>query len=74
MNSSGEWRGYFTYAKTTGSKIRFTADMQFIKSGENQLIVGEGQDPGGKFEIKDGIITGKLSVSSSTIHLLILLF
>lgn len=58
MNSSGEWRGYFTYAKTTGSKIRFTADMQFIKSGENQLIVGEGQDPGGKFEIKDGIITG----------------
>eukprot|EP00112_Aurelia_sp_Birch-Aquarium-sp1_P014623 Seg3171.3 transcript_id=Seg3171.3/GoldUCD/mRNA.D3Y31 product="Transmembrane prolyl 4-hydroxylase" protein_id=Seg3171.3/GoldUCD/D3Y31 len=58
MKSSGEWRGYFTYAKTTGSQNRFTANMKFTISGKNRLVAGEGRDTGGKFDITDGILIG----------------
>ena len=62
MKSSGEWRGYFTYAKTTGSQNRFTANIKFAMSGKNRLVAGEGRDAGGKFEITDGILIGTLSL------------
>ena len=59
MNCSGDWRGYFTYAMTTGSKNRFTMNLRIFKNGPNQLLSGDGRDASGQFDIEDGIILGK---------------
>lgn len=58
MNCSGEWRGYFTYAMTTGSRNRFSMDLKIGKSGPNHLFSGSGKDTSGEFDILDGIILG----------------
>ena len=60
MNCSGEWRGYFTYAMTTGSKSRFAVNLKILRSGPNQLLSGGGRDSSGEFSIEDGIILGMM--------------
>lgn len=68
MNCSGEWRGYFTYAMTTGSQNRFTSNLEILQSGPNQLLSGEGRDASGDFEITDGIVLGMTSSRSLESH------
>jgi len=59
-NCTGEWRGYFTYAMTTGSKSRFTMNLKIFKNGPNQLLSGDGRDSSGQFDIEDGLILGNM--------------
>ena len=59
MGNSGEWQGYYSYAKTTGGKTYFSVDMKF-KTTENgiETFHGEGMENGDEFMFKNALITG----------------
>lgn len=58
MNNSGEWRGYFIYAKTTGSKFYFQVNFAFKREGSNRIFSAQGKDESGDFSFQHGIIIG----------------
>ena len=57
MKNSGNWSGYFTYAKTTGSKSKFDVQLTFKLEGANKVFVGKGSDDDGEFELLNSIVT-----------------
>ena len=60
MNNSGNWTGFFTYAKTTGGRNSFKVDIKFKVDGANKILVGKGQDASGAFELIDSLVTGDI--------------
>ena len=60
MNNSGNWTGFFTYDKTTGSRTTFEVDMQFKMDGANKALYGKGSDDSGEFELIDSLLTGDI--------------
>ena len=60
MNNSGNWTGFFTYAKTTGGKNPFEVDIQFKMDGANKVLYGKGNDASGEFEFTDSLVTGDI--------------
>lgn len=44
MKNSGNWTGFFTYDKTTGSENHFEVDIQFKMDGANRVLYGKGKD------------------------------
>ena len=60
MNNSGNWTGFFTYAKTTGSKTSFEVDIEFKMDGANKILYGKGNDASGEFELVDSLVTGDI--------------
>ena len=60
MNNSGNWSGYFSYSKTTGSKNRFDVQLTFKLEGANKVLVGIGTDEGGEFELGNSIVTNSI--------------
>ncbi|CAH3172387.1 unnamed protein product [Porites evermanni] len=60
MNNSGNWTGFFTYAKTTGSRNSFKVDIKFKVDGANKILVGKGHDASGAFELIDSLVTGDI--------------
>lgn len=67
MNNSGEWRGYFIYAKTTGSKFYFQVNFAFKREGSNRIFSAQGKDESGDFSFQHGIIIGTLFLTSKKI-------
>ena len=59
MNNSGEWRGYYLYAKTTGNKFYFKVNVTFSTEGANRVFKGVGKDESGGFEFVNTIIIGE---------------
>lgn len=57
MNNSGNWSGFFTYDKTTGSKNQFEVNIDFKMDGANKALYGKGSDLGGEFELIDSLVT-----------------
>lgn len=60
MNNSGNWTGFFTYDKTTGSQNPFEVDIQFKMDGANRVLYGKGKDESGEFELIDSLLTGDI--------------
>lgn len=60
MNNSGNWTGFFTYAKTTGGRNPFDVNIEFKMDGANKVLHGEGNDAGGAFELIDSLVTGDI--------------
>lgn len=60
MDNSGNWTGFFTYAKTTGSRNSFKVDIKFKVDGANKILVGKGHDASGAFELIDSLVTGDI--------------
>ncbi|KAM7444632.1 hypothetical protein ABFA07_006733 [Porites harrisoni] len=60
MNNSGNWTGFFTYAKTTGGRNSFKVDIKFKVDGANKILVGKGHDASGAFELIDSLVTGDI--------------
>ncbi|KAJ7383008.1 hypothetical protein OS493_031178 [Desmophyllum pertusum] len=60
MNNSGNWTGFFTYDKTTGSRNSFEVDIQFKMDGANRVLYGKGNDDSGEFELIDSLLTGDM--------------
>ncbi|XP_078353836.1 uncharacterized protein LOC144638515 [Oculina patagonica] len=60
MNNSGNWTGFFTYDKTTGSQTPFEVDIQFKMDGANRVLYGKGKDESGEFELIDSLLTGDI--------------
>ena len=61
-NNSGEWRGYYVYAKTTGHKFYFQVEIAFRKEGANYIFHGEGKDESDSFFFTNAIIIGKTTI------------
>ena len=58
MKNSGNWTGFFTYEKTTGSENHFEVDIQFKMDGANRILYGKGKDGSGEeFELIDSLLT-----------------
>ena len=58
MENSGNWTGFFTYEKTTGSENHFEVDIQFKMDGANRVLYGKGKDDSGEeFELIDSLLT-----------------
>lgn len=60
MNNSGNWSGFFTYDKTTGSKSQFKVNINFKMDGANKALYGKGSDVGGAFELIDSLVTDNI--------------
>jgi len=60
MNNSGNWTGFFTYAKTTGGRNPFEVDIKFKMDGANKVLYGRGNDASGEFELTDSLVTGDI--------------
>ena len=60
MKNSGNWTGFFTYEKTTGSENHFEVDIQFKMDGANRALYGKGKDDNGEFELIDSLLTGDI--------------
>ena len=61
MKNSGEWHGYYLYAKTTGSKTFFTVDIQFTRGErDNGTFIASGRENGGEFVFRNAVIEGIL--------------
>ncbi|XP_044164361.1 uncharacterized protein LOC122948491 [Acropora millepora] len=60
MNNSGNWSGFFTYDKTTGSKNQFEVNIDFKMDGANKALYGKGSDLGGEFELIDSLVTDNI--------------
>ncbi|XP_065657223.1 uncharacterized protein LOC100206310 isoform X3 [Hydra vulgaris] len=58
-HNSGEWRGYYQYAKTTGNRFFFSVDIKFMKDGANWIFQGNGKDESGGFTFNNSIILGE---------------
>lgn len=56
MNNSGNWTGFFTYDKTTGSRNHFQVNIEFKMEGANRALYGKGSDAGGAFELIDSLV------------------
>lgn len=56
MNHSGNWSGFFTFAKTTGSRNNFNVHLTFKTEGANKVVYGRGIDDSGEFEFVDSLV------------------
>lgn len=56
MLNSGNWTGFFTFAKTTGSRNMFNVQLTFKTEGANNVLQGNGTDESGAFELVDSLV------------------
>ncbi|KAK3737070.1 hypothetical protein QZH41_013879 [Actinostola sp. cb2023] len=56
MNNSGNWSGFFSFAKTTGSQSKFNVQLTFKTEGANKVLYGHGMDESGSFEFVDSLV------------------
>ncbi|EDO48200.1 predicted protein [Nematostella vectensis] len=56
MHNTGNWTGFFTYSKTTGSRTAFDVHLTFRTDGANKVLQGNGTDEGGQFEFTDSLV------------------
>ena len=60
MKKSGNWSGFFTYGKTTGSRNPFDVHITFKRDGASRVLEGTGKDEGGEFELKGSLETDEI--------------